>query len=300
MGSVTEESSKKLQLQKRLKFIDFLLYFRGWFTRQDLTEEFMIASTGATRDIASYKQDANGEALNLNEKTKRYEAALNFTPRVSSFSFSNAVLMLKKQAKKGRLGASSPIPFEYADKLTQPSVNLLAAISRAIGARTVANVIYLSMKSQGERKISPHALFEVGEKVYVRAFCHEHSDFRNFSISRFTDVAPTSEPQPKEAANLNDDQWHRKVNLELAPHQKLTAHEQNTLRLEFGMQNGQKTIQVKVRAAICGFWLDHWKVDCSEKHTLGDRWSYPLMLANPEALYDVESAKLAPGIYNAQ
>ncbi len=296
MGTEIVENSKELQLQTRLKFIDFLLFFRGWFTRQDLTEEFMIASTGATRNIASYKEKEKENALKLNEKTKRYEVASNFEP-IFSFGFNRAVLMLKKQAKKGKLGAGAPVPFEYTEKLTNPSISVLAAISRSIGAKAVANVNYYSMTSKGERKISPHAFFEVGEKVYVRAYCHRNSEFRNFSLGRITQVTVMQESQPKEADHFNDDQWHRKVKLEIVPHESLSEGERGTLGLEFGLTNERGAIEVKVRAAICGFWLDYWKVDCSAERTMGDKWQYPLMLANPEALYDVESAKLAPGIY---
>lgn len=292
-SSANTESSKELQLQRRLKFIDFLLYFRGWFTRLDLTEEFKIASTGASRDIAAYKQ--NETALKLNDKTKRYEASETFTPSYP-LSFNNAVNMLKKQSKKGLLGASDAIPFEYPEKLSNPSVDILAAISRAIGSKTVADVEYSSMTSQGERSISPHALFSVGEKIYVRAYCHRNKEFRNFSIGRFAKAVPTTISQPKEAMQHEDDQWQRKVNLKLAPHQSLGSKEQHTIQLEFGMTNEQNYKEVKVRAAICGFWLEYWKVDCSSNRSIGNPEKYPLMLVNLEALYDVESAKFAPGV----
>ena len=49
------ENSKELQQVKRLRFLDFLLGYRGWFTRQDLIEQFKIAPAGATKDIAEYK-----------------------------------------------------------------------------------------------------------------------------------------------------------------------------------------------------------------------------------------------------
>lgn len=100
---------------------------------------------------------------------------------------------------------------------------------------------------------------------------------------------------------INDNQWQRWVNLILEPH-----HNQNkdVLARDYDMGHvvrgdivlSECAKEVKVRAAICGFWLQHWNVDCSDNGKLGESDPrYQLRLANPETLYDVESASLAPG-----
>jgi hypothetical protein len=51
---------------------------------------------------------------------------------------------------------------------------------------------------------------------------------------------------------------------------------------------------MRVRAAVAGYMLLRWSVDCSPDHRLKEE-QYRLWLADPLALYGVENAKLAPG-----
>jgi hypothetical protein len=53
-------------------------------------------------------------------------------------------------------------------------------------------------------------------------------------------------------------------------------------------------LKVEVRAAVAGYVLRHWNVDCSEIHSL-DGPEIHLWLNNPQTLYGVDSATLAPG-----
>jgi len=49
-----------------------------------------------------------------------------------------------------------------------------------------------------------------------------------------------------------------------------------------------------VRAAVAGYVLRRWNVDCTEDHNLkGDE--YHLWLRNRQALYGVQNLMLAPG-----
>jgi hypothetical protein len=58
------------------------------------------------------------------------------------------------------------------------------------------------------------------------------------------------------------------------------------------MKNGVRKLQV--RAAIAGYVLQQWKVDCSPDHNL-DPKEYRLWLKDPLVLYGVQNAMLAPG-----
>lgn len=58
------------------------------------------------------------------------------------------------------------------------------------------------------------------------------------------------------------------------------------------MQGG--VARVKVRAAVAGYLLRRWSIDSSPDHSL-DPASHHLWLKNPQTLYGVESAALAPG-----
>jgi hypothetical protein len=87
-----------------------------------------------------------------------------------------------------------------------------------------------------------------------------------------------------------DLQWHRIVELRLAPHPTLQHPE--TIEHEYDMVNGTLTIQV--RAAVAGYVLRRWNVDCSENHALTGA-EYHLWLQNRDALNGVENFILTPG-----
>ena len=62
--------------------------------------------------------------------------------------------------------------------------------------------------------------------------------------------------------------------------------------MDYDMKDG--SIRMRVRAAVAGYTLLRWSVDCSPDHSLRDE-QYRLWLSDPLALYGVENAKLAPG-----
>ena len=62
--------------------------------------------------------------------------------------------------------------------------------------------------------------------------------------------------------------------------------------MDYGMTGD--ALQLRSRAAVAGYMLQRWRVDCSTDHHLPDE-HYRLWLADPLTLYGVESAALAPG-----
>lgn len=53
-------------------------------------------------------------------------------------------------------------------------------------------------------------------------------------------------------------------------------------------------LKVNVRAAVAGYVLRRWNVDCSETHELVGA-EYHLWLHNRQTLYGVENLVIAPG-----
>ena len=58
------------------------------------------------------------------------------------------------------------------------------------------------------------------------------------------------------------------------------------------MVDGELTLEV--RAALVGYLLNQWKVDCSKEHSLNSD-EYQLALRANEAIYGAENLTLAPG-----
>ena len=301
------KSSKDLQQAKRLKFLEFLLMFRGWFTRQDLIDEFKVAPAGATRDIAEYRSMTSADGsdspnVGFDDSAKKYVRKDSFVTS-DPIKFDSGISILKRAKNKGGMGSCAPVPIESPDRLSSPDVEVLAALTTSIANNSCLKVKYGSLNTgDKERLIAPHSLFESETSWYVRAFCFRSSEFRTFKLSRFSSISREMQSVTDGANPINDDQWLRWVNLILEPHH--AQQNQEVIAREYGMKEiikGEAVVsncglEVKVRAAVCGFWLQHWNVDCSQNGDLGEQdLRYQLRLVNPETLYDVQSAKLAPG-----
>ena len=65
-----------------------------------------------------------------------------------------------------------------------------------------------------------------------------------------------------------------------------------SIERDFGMRDGR--LQVKLRAAIAGYVLRQWQVDCSADARLRGK-EFRLRLADPAQLHGFSNATLAPG-----
>lgn len=141
-----------------------------------------------------------------------------------------------------------------------------------------------------DRVIVPFALVDTGLRWHVRAFDRRHGEFRDFVVTRIEAPQELDEvPQPNELPG-NDIQWTRIVELDFVPHPRLARPE--IVCMDYGMKEG--ALHMRVRAAVAGYMLLRWSVDCSPDHRLTEE-QYRLWLADPLALYGVENASLAPG-----
>ncbi|MBN0070450.1 WYL domain-containing protein, partial [Pseudomonas aeruginosa] len=118
----------------------------------------------------------------------------------------------------------------------------------------------------------------------------ESSEFRDFVITRVGSIKDAGQARVTECANEDDD-WSRRVVLELVPHPELERKEPVLCDYPF---NKDGVMLVKVRAAVAGYALRQWGVDCSLDHS-GSAREYQLWLRNREALYGVPNLVLAPG-----
>lgn len=135
-----------------------------------------------------------------------------------------------------------------------------------------------------------------GPRWHAKAFCRKNQDFRDFVISRMEQTAVLiNKPVEKHELQADDIQWNRIVELELIPHPD-RKHPEITMK-DYGMLDG--VLHLKLRAAMAGYVLRQWHVDCSPDHHLDDE-AFRLWLRDPLALYGVGSATFAPGYQNPQ
>jgi len=141
------------------------------------------------------------------------------------------------------------------------------------------------------RGIVPFALADSGLRWHVRAFDRRSGEFRDFILNRFGAARILSGPVADHEKPDQDIQWNWITELELVPHPVNVQHP-DIIEAEYGMDGG--ALKVRTRAAMAGYLLRRWNVDCTEDHSLkGDE--YQLWLRNHQALYGVANLALVPG-----
>ena len=276
--------------RERLAYIDFRLYFFGEIGRPDLIERFGVAPAGATRDLALYREIAP-QNITFDGSNKIYRIGQAFAPLFDHAS-QRVLSALALGFGDGVNNAMQPLlPCESPSALSNPRMDVLAPVCRAIHAKRPIAIRYHSMSSgESERVIVPFALVDSGLRWHVRAFDRKSGEFRDFVVTRIeASTLLDEEPQANEQPD-NDIQWTRIVELDFVPHPRLERPE--IIKMDYGMTDG--SMRMRVRAAIAGYMLLRWSVDCSPDHRLKEE-QYRLWLSDPLALYGVENAKLAPG-----
>ena len=276
--------------RERLAYIDFRLYFFGEIGRPDLIERFGVAPAGTTRDLALYREIAP-QNITFDGSNKIYRIGQAFSPLFDHAS-QRVLSALALGFGDGVNGATQPLlPCESPTALSNPRMDVLAPVSRAIHAKRPVAIRYHSMSSgESERVIVPFALVDTGLRWHIRAFDRKSGEFRDFVVTRIE--APTlldEEPQANERPD-NDIQWTRIVELELVPHPDQPRPE--ITEMDYSMQGG--VLRMKLRAATAGYILRKWSVDCSPDHSLRGH-EYRLWLKDHLAIYGVRNAVLAPG-----
>lgn len=150
---------------------------------------------------------------------------------------------------------------------------------------------YRSLSSGlSERDIVPFALVDNGLRWHVRGFDRVRNRFADFVVNRIEAPQLIDEVIPEEQTKAADNQWNRIVELHIAPHPRL-KHPQ-IIEAEYAMDNG--CLNLSIRAALAGYVLRKWNVDCSKEHKLKGPELH-LWLQNTPTLFGVDNLNLAPG-----
>lgn len=277
--------------RERLSHIDFKLYFLGELRRADVVERFETGPAGATRDIAQYREIAP-ENLDLDQATKTYRPTPAFSP-LFEHSPQRVLTALSQGFGEGIGDQLRPmVRCEFPNMLCLPKMSVLAPITRAINRGKAVRLGYTSVDSGWtERELVPLALVNIGTRWHVRAFDRKSEEFRDFVFTRMEKPTVLEDsPVLGNETSDKDDQWNRIIELELVPHPKHPRPE--VVRLDYDLPP-DGVLRVRVRAAIAGYMLRRWTVDCSPDHSL-EGLEYALWLRDPLALYG-SNVYLAPG-----
>lgn len=275
----------------RLAFVELRLRFVGEIRRQDLVTRFGIQAAAATRDIAQYKELAPGN-IEYDTKGKVYVRAAWFRP-LFDFPAERILTWLSQGYGDGEpIRWKGVVAQEGTSLPGKMDLDLLSVLTRAIHQGAAVEVAYRALSSGlTTREIVPFALADSGLRWHVRAFDRRSGEFRDFVLGRLDAARILPGPVADHEKPDQDIQWNRITELELVPHPANVQHP-DTIEAEYGMDGG--VLKVRTRAAMAGYLLRRWNVDCTEDHSLKGG-EHHLWLRNRQALYGVTNLVLAPG-----
>ena len=275
----------------RLAFIEIRLRFIGEIRRLDLVSRFGIQSAAATRDIGTYKE-LSPRNLDYDPKGKVYVRADWFRP-VFDISADRVLTWLSQGLGDGEpIRYKSLIACEGVALSSKIDLETLSVLTRAIHRKSAVEVSYRALSSGlTTREIVPFVLADNGQRWHVRAFDRRSGEFRDFVLARIANARIVDSTVGEQETPDQDIQWNRIAELELVPHPANVQHP-DTIEAEYGMENG--VLNLRVRAAMAGYLLRRWNVDCTEDHSMKGA-EFHLWLRNRQALYGVTNLVLAPG-----
>lgn len=281
--------------KQRLAFIDFLLMFKGSFSRSDLTSKFEMGMANATRDIALYRELA-AKNIEFDNPTKTYLQTKQFKS-LFEYESRKTLAKLANKISDGFDGVMEvAFPVDAPLQLNVPDINIVAKLVQAVINQKAISIIYTSLSSGSKaREIIPHTIVDNGLRWHVRSFDRNTNSFRDFVITRISKVTLLDSPIEEFEKEIEDNQWMRKMDLHLVPHPTNVDFPQ-AIELDYGMDKG--LLQITVRAALVGYLLRRWNVDCTKNGTLKGG-EYQLWLRNRQTLYGAENLTIAPG-YSAE
>ena len=288
--------SEMTQSQRdRLAFIELRLRFVGEIRRQDLVARFGIQAAAATRDLGQYKE-LGPRNLEYDTKGKVYVRSEWFRP-VFDFPAERVLTWLSQGFGDGEPSRlRSLVTCEGSALSTSLDLEMLSVLTRAIHKKTAVEISYRALSSGlTTREIVPFAFADNGQRWHVRGYDRRSGDFRDFALTRIADARFVSGAVKEHETVDQDIQWNRVAEIELVPHPANVQHP-DTIEAEYGMESG--VLQMRVRAAMAGYLMRRWNVDCTEDHSLKGA-EFHLWLRNRQALYGVTNLVLAPG-YESQ
>lgn len=276
--------------RERLAFLELRAFFTGELRRGDIEARFGVKPAAASRDLSSYR-DLAPENLDYDTVARCYRPSAFFKP-VFEFSTERVLAWLLQGFGDGLdLKLRQVAPCEGPGQLVKPDLEVLATIIRSLVAKKAVRVNYLSLSSGSKRReLVPVALADNGLRWHMRAFDRERDRFGDFVLTRIVKAQEIDGEVTEREHLVADEQWARIVDLELVPHPGIEWPK--AVEADYRMVDG--VLRIKSRAALAGYVLRRWNIDSSPDHRL-DHASHHLWLCNPQTLYGVESAALAPG-----
>ncbi|MGZ5781063.1 MAG: WYL domain-containing protein [Burkholderiaceae bacterium] len=241
----------KWDTRQRLALLEATVMWEGRVTTGSLIQLFGISRGQASKDFSLYHQLAEGNLL-YDRNQKAYFPSEQFVPRFMRGTAEEYLRLIEAGICLGQSVVLPIIPTGVGVELLYPperklDFQVLRVIHQAIREKRQIKVHYQSLSSKPRLLIlEPHTLVFNGFRWHIRAFSHEHNDYRDFVLARFISL-----PELAESATYfveNDADWNRLETLTIAPHPELSPEQQAVIADDFGMTDGK--LHLTVRSAM--------------------------------------------------
>lgn len=237
----------KWDVQRRLKFIDFRLYWNGRVNRRDLQSQFGISVPQASLDIGRYQRLAP-QNLTYDKNQKCYLPTQDYKPIFGVDNAEQCLASLKSIAE-GTISRDDfwleDIPDVRVVKTPTRKVDsqILQGVIRGIRDKLSLHVQYQSMSRPEPtwRTISPHALVFDSFRWHVRARCHNDGNYKDFVLARIYSISDTQAGFANPSADNN---WQDSEILVMAPHPGLTKGQAKAVQIDYDMPEGVRAVAV--------------------------------------------------------
>jgi len=275
----------KLNIRRRLEFIEFQLAWEGSVGRKKLQDQFSISPQQATNDLNSYL-DICPNNMQYNPRRKAYLPSSRFRPQLISgevnYYFMQLEMLHHGYRQESEIWIGNIPEFDAVLTHTRRiAPQTLKVVLSAIRCNESLRTKYISLSSddEGFRTLKPHALASDGHRWHMRAFDFDKNRFSDFVLSRVDSPQQTDTPDktvPK------DKEWESSVTMMLEADPTLTAVKKERLEFEYGMDSG--CLRVKVRQAMLFYYLRHYGFDPFEIEAgmMKNKSSFHLVISNLE------------------
>lgn len=268
----------------RYRLIEIIALWEGRLTTKSLIQAFGIGRQQASKDINHYRQQIAPENLEYDTKLKGYRPTKDFCCKMTKGDINEYLHLL---TSRHDLMSN----FEYLD-ISQANTATIQPLLRHIKPEFVRPIIQaardkkrveiqytsLSQPVPRDRMIAPHTLVFNGYRWHVRALCEESMTFKDFLLSRMTDISEIT--LDATLGEADDEDWNTMVDIIITPDQRLSIPQQKVIENDFGMCDG--SLSIHTRASLATYYLQLLRIDRKALHPIPS--AQQIVLANRETL----------------
>jgi len=280
------ESAAKMTeaLRTRLRFVENVVGWEGSLSRKRVTEAFGISPNHVTNDLRLYRK-MYPKNIEYDPSTRNYHPAEGFQYRIASGNPTEYLALLRTGSEADRnLVASLVGSTEICECIPEPKIpfdgSVLRSVTRAIIGRRGLKITYQSLRdpSPKVREVFPKALLFTGIRWYVRCFDVQKNDYRNFALTRITEI---SEDIRRNVVSPEDIDWVETEELRIIPNPKLSEQQTLIIAREYGMEliGDQWSWSPLVRKCLVPYMVNRYKLVA-----FGNPKEHPIVLSNYEKL----------------